>query len=101
MANKKNLTLEEFVDYAAQKNDWTKASTKEFTDGFIATMKELLMTGESIRFTGFATFNTKWRGPHKARNVYKNEEVQLDGRMYPWCEFHRSFKKEVMDSAKQ
>jgi len=97
MAEANFNNLPKLIDYVAKDNGWTKEDTGVFIRGFVESLKKLILAGEVVYLRGFATISRKYRQPQKARNPRENTEITLPGRYFPWCEFHRSFKKEVAD----
>jgi len=68
------------ADIARAVQEKASLTMKEATDAVelvIATLKETLAEGETVKFSGFGTFLVKKRGEKKGRNPKTGEEIAV------------------------
>lgn len=55
----------------------SKARAEEALDTVVDTLREVLVAGESITFTGFGSFKVVYRAARKGRNPRTGEEIDI------------------------
>jgi integration host factor subunit alpha len=68
------------ADIARAVQEKASLTMKEVADAVelvLATLKETLVEGETVKFSGFGTFLVKKRGERKGRNLKTGEEVPV------------------------
>ncbi len=55
----------------------TKAQTENVLDAIIVTLKDALVQGESVTFTGFGSFKIVERAARKGRNPRTGKEISI------------------------
>jgi integration host factor subunit alpha len=71
------------ADIARAVQEKASLAMKEATDAVelvIATLKETLAEGETVKFSGFGTFLVRKRGEKKGRNLKTGEEIPVKAR---------------------
>jgi len=71
------------ADIAKAVQEKASLTMKEATDAVelvIATLKEILAEGETVKFSGFGTFLVKKRAERKGRNLVTGEEIPVKAR---------------------
>jgi nucleoid DNA-binding protein len=71
------------ADIARAVQEKASLTMKEATDAVelvIATLKETLAEGETVKFSGFGTFLVRKRGERKGRNLVTGEEIPVKAR---------------------
>jgi len=71
------------ADIARAVQEKASLTVKEATDAVelvIATLKETLTEGETVKFSGFGTFLVKKRGERKGKNLKTGEEIPVKAR---------------------
>jgi integration host factor subunit alpha len=71
------------ADIAKAVQEKASLTMKEATDAVelvIATLKETLAEGETVKFSDFGTFLVKKRGERKGRNLKTDEEILVKAR---------------------
>ena len=75
------MTKAELVDKIyAKANLPTKAKTEEALDAVIAALRDALIEGDSITFTGFGSFKIVTRAARKGRNPRTGEQISIPAR---------------------
>ena len=77
------MTKADIVERIAAGTGLTKIETKAVINGFLSTVSEALVQGESIELRGFGSFRIQHRAPRIARNPATREEVQIAARNVP------------------
>jgi len=71
------------ADIARAVHEKASLTVKEATDAVelvLATLKETLAGGETVKFSGFGTFLVKKRGERKVRDLKSGEEIPVKAR---------------------
>jgi len=71
------------ADIARAVQEKASLTVKEATDAVelvIATLKETMAEGETVKFSGFGTFLVKKRGERKGRDLKTGEEIPVKAR---------------------
>jgi len=71
------------ADIARAVHEKVSLTMKEATNAVelvIATLKETLAEGETVKFSGFGTFLVRKRGERKGRNLKTGEEIPVKAR---------------------
>lgn len=53
----------------------TKKQVESALNAFLASVEEALVAGESVKLTGFGTFETRYRAARQGRNPKKPDEI--------------------------
>ena len=73
----------EFIDLVAKKVGATKKDTTVFVNAILDVIKDNLVKGEKIQFSGFGSFEVKTRSAHKGRNPQTGEEINIPASKSP------------------
>lgn len=57
-----------------------KKEAQEIIETVLYTMKQTLAEGESVKITGFGTFNVRKKIPRRGRNPQTGEELEITAR---------------------
>ncbi|RMG00163.1 MAG: integration host factor subunit alpha [Nitrospirae bacterium] len=57
-----------------------KKEAQDIIEIIIETMKETLAEGESVKITGFGTFNVRKKTPRRGRNPQTGEDMEITAR---------------------
>lgn len=72
------MTKTELVDKIYTKAGLpSKAKAEEALDAVITTLRDALVAGDSITFTGFGSFKVNTRAARKGRNPRNGEEIDI------------------------
>ncbi len=78
--NKGNLTRKELAEALNAQLGYSQSSCSELVDTFFDTMKAHLLSGESIKFVHFGTFNVRDKKPRRGRNPRTGESITIKER---------------------
>jgi integration host factor subunit alpha len=88
------------ADIARAVQEKASLTMKEATDAVelvIATLKETLAEGETVKFSGFGTFLVKKRGERKGRDLKTGEEIPVKAKWVVTFKPGNQFKVMVND----
>jgi integration host factor subunit alpha len=88
------------VDIARAVQEKASLTVKEATAAVelvIATLKETLTEGETVKFSGFGTFLVKKRGERKGRDLKTGKEIPVKARWVVTFKASEQFKVMVND----
>jgi nucleoid DNA-binding protein len=88
------------ADIARAVQERDSLTMKEATDAVelvIATLKETLSDGETVKFSGFGTFLVRKRAERKGRNLKTGEEIPVKSKWVVKFEPSNQFKAVVND----
>lgn len=91
------MTRADVVDIIAARTGLSKSETDEVIRGFLDTVSEALVRGESVELRGFGTFKVVERAPRTARKPRTNETVSLPARSVPVLKFSKDLRTRVSD----
>lgn len=92
------MTKADIVDQIASATGLTKLETEAVINGFITSVKDAVVTGETIHLRGFGSFQAQHRAARTARNPRTNEEVKIGERYVPVFKASKEFRGAVDDS---
>lgn len=95
------MTKSDIIDRIAAGTGLTKLETEAVIDGFLKTVVDALVHGESVELRGFGTFRVRERAPRVARNPRTGESVSLDTQHLPHFKVSREFRDLVDRSHKE
>ncbi len=77
------MTKADIVDRVASATGLTKLETEAVVNGFMESVREALINGDTVHLRGFGSFKSEQRAPRTARNPRTNEEVKIGKRVVP------------------
>ena len=89
------MTKADIVDQISSATGLTKLETEAVINGFIASVKQAIVGGETIHLRGFGSFQVQHRAPRTARNPRTNEAVKIGERYVPIFKASREFRDSV------
>ncbi|MFO7768334.1 MAG: HU family DNA-binding protein [bacterium] len=89
------MTKADIVENIAEKTGLTKTDTSLVVEGIIETLKEAMVSGESVEIRGFGTFKIKKRAARRARNPRTGEPVDIPAKYVPAFKPSRELKDAV------
>ncbi len=75
-----NLTRKELTETLANQLGYSQSNCAEIVDSFLDTMKESMLSGESIKLVHFGTFTVRDKSPRKGRNPRTGETITIKKR---------------------
>lgn len=78
--NRGNLTRKELAEALNAQLGYSQSSCSELVDTFFDKMKDCLLSGESIKFVHFGTFNVRDKQPRRGRNPRTGESITIKER---------------------
>ncbi len=94
------MTKADIIDRIAGGTGLTKIETEAVVNGFIATVVQALVEGESVELRGFGSFRAQHRAPRSARNPRTKETVEIAARHVPVFRPSKDFRQAVEDAYK-
>ncbi len=95
------MTKADIVDQISTATGLTKLETEAVINGFIASVKEAVVGGETIHLRGFGSFQVQHRAPRTARNPRTNEAVKIGDRYVPIFKASRDFRDLVDEGVRR
>jgi len=89
------MTKADIVENIAEKTGLTKTDTSLVVEGIIETLKEAMISGDSVEIRGFGTFKIKKRAARRARNPRTGEPVDIPAKYVPAFKPSRELKDAV------
>ncbi|MDI6802093.1 MAG: integration host factor subunit alpha [Thermodesulfovibrionales bacterium] len=74
------MTKADIVNLVFEKVGLSKSESQEMIEIIFNTVKQALITGESVKIPGFGTFNVRKKGARIGRNPKTREEVEITPR---------------------
>lgn len=71
------MNKKEFLKVVADKMGKTQKEVEEVLDVVIETIKETLVSGDNVNFTGFGKFEVSERAERKGRNPKTSKEILI------------------------
>lgn len=78
--NRKNVTRKELAASIADKLDISVRNASEIVDTVWSTLKDTLVSGESIKLVQFGTLSVRDKSPRKGRNPKTGESMTITKR---------------------
>lgn len=89
------MNKSEFVATVAKKLDTSMSSTSSMVDTVLETIREVVSSGDSVRFPGFGSFEISHRAETKGRNPSTGAEIVIPARKVPKFSAGKTFKESV------
>lgn len=90
------IQREDFIELLSQKG-YTKKDAEIIMDDFIKTVEEILVSGESVMFRGFGTFEVRTRAPRISISPSTGEQVSVKSFKSPFFSPGKLLKREVKE----
>ncbi|MBM4128559.1 MAG: integration host factor subunit alpha [Nitrospira sp.] len=74
------MTKADLVDAIFEKIGLSKKEAQEIIETLFDTMKQTFIEGESVKLTGFGTFNVRKKTSRKGRNPKTGEDIEITPR---------------------
>ena len=74
------MTKSDLAEALRQRLGFTKARSVELTESILDLVKETLARGETVKISGFGSFEVRDKKPRKGRNPQTGEEIVIDAR---------------------
>ena len=74
------MTKADLVEKISEKIGLSKKEAQEFIEILFDTMKQTFIEGESVKITGFGTFNIRQKMSRRGRNPKTGEELEITPR---------------------
>ncbi len=94
------MTKAELAKKVSEKTGLRKYEVSEIIDALLETIKESLEEGEPIYLRGFGTFELKKRAKKLARNISKNEPIEVPAHYIPYVKFSKNFIERIKTNPK-
>ena len=91
------MTKADIVEHIAARTGLTKTDTSLVVEGVIETLKEALITDQTVEIRGFGTFKVKKRAARRARNPRTGEPVDIPEKYVPTFKPSRDLKDAVAE----
>jgi len=95
------VTKADIVDQISSATGLTKLETEAVINGFIASVKDAITSGETIHLRGFGSFQVQHRAPRTARNPRTNQAVKIGERYVPIFKASREFRDSVDEGVRE
>lgn len=89
------MTKAEFAAAVAEKTGSTKVEAEKSVNAFLDIVKETLMKGEKITFTGFGSFEVSQRSARTGRNPQTGAELKIAASRLPKFSAGKTLKEAV------
>lgn len=93
------MTKTDLTNAIAEKCNVSKHLAESMVNAFIETVTGAVERGDSVRVTGFGTFQVSERKPRKGRNPSTGETIDIQAHKIPIFRAGRGFKKAVNGNA--
>ncbi len=94
------MTKAELAKKVSSKTGLRKYEVSVIIDALLETIKEALEEGESVYLRGFGTFELKKRAKKLARNISKNEPIEVPPHYIPYVKFSKKFVEKIKTNPK-
>lgn len=71
------MTKADLVDAVSEKIGLSKKEAQEIIEALFDVMKKTFLEGESVKISGFGTFNIRKKMARKGRNPKTGEEIEI------------------------
>lgn len=78
--NNGNLTRKELTETLANQLGFSQSNCSQIVDTFLDSMKNAMVSGESIKLVHFGTFNVRNKSPRRGRNPRTGEAITITKR---------------------
>ena len=75
-----NLTRKELTETLANQLGFSQINCAQIVDSFLGSMKESMLSGDSIKLVHFGTFTVRDKSPRKGRNPRTGETITIKKR---------------------
>lgn len=75
-----NLTRKELTETLSEKLGFSQSSCSQLVDSFLDSMKQSMVSGESIKLVHFGTFTVRNKSPRRGRNPRTGETITIKKR---------------------
>lgn len=75
-----NITRKDLAKAINEKLGFSQRSAEEIIDMVFATMKEMLISGESIKLVHFGTLGVRKKSPRRGRNPRTGDAMEISSR---------------------
>ena len=82
----------EFISKVAEKTGFTKKDTSTTVDAVLETIKDSLVAGDGVKFTGFGSFEAVDKAERTARNPQTGAEIVVPEHLAPKAKFGTGIK---------
>ena len=89
------MTKADLINAVSQQTDISKDEATNVVELVLATIKENLADGKTLKIAGFGTFLVRKKAERKARNLKTNEEIILPPRRVVTFKASQHFKTMV------
>ena len=89
------MNKKEFIKVVAKKKKKTQKEVEEVLDVVIETIKETLISGESVNFIGFGKFEVSERSAREGRNPATGESMMIEACKAPKFKAGKALKDAV------
>lgn len=93
-----SVTKAEIIDRIAHGTGLTKLETEVVVNGFLSTVVEALMAGDTVELRNFGAFRVHQRKARTGRNPQTSEAVEIAARNVPVFKAARAFSDAVADA---
>ncbi len=94
------MTKSEIIREISGSIDLSKEQIDAVLVKFMEEVKNANISGKSVFFRGFGTFGIRNRAAKKARNISKNESMDIPASCIPSFKPCKEYMKSVMDNVK-
>ena len=95
MRSESNMNKSELVAAVAAHADIPKTEAAQVVDGFVKTVTEALVKGETVNLVGFGSFLIKERAARVGRNPQNGAEIQIPASKVPSFKAGKLLKEAV------
>jgi len=74
------MTKADIVETIYERVGFSKKESAELVETVFEVIKDALVSGEKVKFSGFGNFVVREKNARKGRNPQTGEEIQLDAR---------------------
>ncbi len=89
------MTKVEMVNILCEKIGLTRREAYNFVENIFEIIKDTLKEGESVKISGFGTFNVKQKGSRTGRNPKTGEPIEIKPRRVISFKISTQLKKRV------
>ena len=95
------MTKADLVEKIWEKIGLSKKEAQEIIEILFDTMKQTFIEGESVKISGFGTFNIRQKMSRRGRNPKTGEPVPLSGKCVPHFKPGKELRERVNESLHQ
>lgn len=90
-----SMNKNDFINTIAQKANINKTTASSALDAVLATIVEVLASGDSVKLPGFGSFEVSHRAATKGRNPATGLEIDIPARKLPKFSAGKNLKEAV------